>query len=192
MHRHPFGPGSRSDIPERLIATNHITTAGLRLAGGAGIEIPLRHLARPELGFFDIYAGAGVCLSGLFFSRRGNPLYFFHSLTGGDNDVAFAESGRINQHRVFTQQAPGRPARLNNEIQIGFEHRIVCRHDNAGIAAVVDFDIELNAGEEKRSIQTEALKIFARSKAYFYLILVQRPCVEQINTGVERFIQIRF
>ncbi len=192
VHGSALRPRLGGDFPEGLVAVHHVLAARHRYGGRSGIEIALGHHARREIGLsYSNGRAAGGDVNALFFCRCGNSLDFLHPLARGDHrrGVTVGEHRRIDQHSVLAQQAARWPARFDDEVQVGLQHRLFGGHDNAGPAAF-DLDIKLDAGQEIGAIQPHLVKVVPGGETNFYLVAMQALGIEKIDTGLERLIEI--
>ena len=195
VHRSTGRFGRCSNLPQGVIPVDHVLGTRPGCRRGIGTEIPIGHFARSKPGFLDIYPGATSRrrVLGLFSAVvwQRSPLHFRDPLGGGHHGGSRVKEGRIHQYGVFTQQAAGRPARLNNKVQIRFQHRIIGRDGNGTASLSVYRNVKLDTGKEVGALHAHTLKILAGGEADANFIGVQTTGIQQINLCLQRFIEKR-
>jgi hypothetical protein len=138
----------------------------------------------PEVGAGAVvipYINAGPARAGycaVFFCGLRLAVYLRHPAAGRHDRGRAVEYRRVNQHGVLPQQATRGPAGLEDEIQVGFQHRVFGADEDTGAAVIINLHIEADTGEEVGAIHAHFLEIFGGGKPDPDLILVQPTDIE--------------
>jgi hypothetical protein len=189
LYRDTRGLAGAGYLPQGLVAPDHVAAARCRRRRGLRGKRPLRHLAGGKVALAQRHAvGAARRLGLRLRLRRVELLEFTHALTGGHRDALGAKRRRIHEHRVLAQQAARGPARLDDQVQVGLEHRLF---GHQAYHALVRIDLELDAGQEIGSLDAEAIEIVDTGKAHANVIDGQFAQVKEFHLCIEGFIQER-